>query len=495
MGMGETTSVLPPPSRSSVAGQKHDKNIEMGGGYELIQTLTTTTTSSCIECLAFSHDGELLASGIRESDEHRFSNEMITLWKWKPEQHRFKRQYIFGGHYGAIVTLAFSPDDALLISGGSDKNVALWSCRNGRFVQLLRYYSSPASTVNRRRGNMVQRATTHDDQVTAAAFSPNGELIASASRDSKVMVWGRMKRRRGKRDVQVEDYWTLLKILSENKGKGIPLTISFATSGKRLLVGGSNGYGLHIWEIDTLTFAISHLSHSSPPASSSSALSTMNNKGGRDGRCYAVRHVGIHGLRIDRKEECEALQHRDRGLSDVRYAVWFQDDNAILVAGEGIIAAWDVADGCKRWEQRLALWSVSIDTDSVNLTTVLLPKAISPHRHYGHLLHGGRGGGRDNDPATRIFTFDNNSRTLHIRCALTGRVLETLHRSGEDERVRAVAASFDTVACGKFMLRSREALDNRIVKILRRDMPKVPMLYLGILHATRWLPTPSSLWS
>jgi WD40 repeat protein len=70
--------------------------------------------TSRINCLAFSADGQMLASGSEDG--------MLRLWDATSGKGKAMRS----GHSGQINTLTFSPDGALLATGGQDKTVRLW---------------------------------------------------------------------------------------------------------------------------------------------------------------------------------------------------------------------------------------------------------------------------------------------------------------------------------------------------------------------------------
>ena len=73
----------------------------------------------------------------------------------------------FDGHVGPVYTVAFSPDDTYLASGGADGTVRIWDLATGQ-AQIL---------------------AGHTDYVNTVAWSPDGTRLASGSRDISVRVW------------------------------------------------------------------------------------------------------------------------------------------------------------------------------------------------------------------------------------------------------------------------------------------------------------------
>ncbi|MCP6757633.1 MAG: hypothetical protein NHB32_02415 [Fischerella sp. CENA71] len=73
------------------------------------------------------------------------------------------------GHNDIVWGIAFSPDGKLLASGSRDRTIKLWH-PNGALIQTL---------------------NDHSDAITGLSFSPDGQTLASASRDKTVKLWRR----------------------------------------------------------------------------------------------------------------------------------------------------------------------------------------------------------------------------------------------------------------------------------------------------------------
>src|SRR5438128_1557550 len=72
------------------------------------------------------------------------------------------------GHQGSVLGVAFSPDGKILASCSRDKTIKLWDPATGELQRTL---------------------TEHTADVYDVTFSPKGNLLASAGRDKTIKLW------------------------------------------------------------------------------------------------------------------------------------------------------------------------------------------------------------------------------------------------------------------------------------------------------------------
>ena len=119
---------------------------EPATGKEL-QTQSQREKFDCVDSIAFSPDGKLLASS--------YLNKMVHVWDLAAG---CSMRILL--HDKEAVSIAFSPDGKLLAAARVDGVVTLWDSQTGCEMRTF---------------------VVHDDFISAIAFSPDGQLLASAS--------------------------------------------------------------------------------------------------------------------------------------------------------------------------------------------------------------------------------------------------------------------------------------------------------------------------
>lgn len=137
--------------RKIVEKLQKQQSIEASSDIKLLRTLQIE--SDKIMSVAFSPDGAMLATASAGGTARIWSKDGTPLSILK--------------HTSGVTNISFSPDSQMLLSASTDKMVRLWNI-DGTLLKTLK-------------GNK--------DAVWSASFSPDGKAIATASADGTVMLW------------------------------------------------------------------------------------------------------------------------------------------------------------------------------------------------------------------------------------------------------------------------------------------------------------------
>ncbi|MBC7971116.1 MAG: serine/threonine protein kinase [Verrucomicrobia bacterium] len=147
------------PTRSILASSSEDKTIRFWD----LQTGSVTTAVLdhllAVRAIAFSPDGETVASGGQD-------RAVVLTRKWYLDLSG--RSEILGQHTQAVTAIAFTPSGRMLASASRDKTIKLWDIHTRKELCTLK---------------------GHRLNVTAIAFSPDGRFLASASADRTACLW------------------------------------------------------------------------------------------------------------------------------------------------------------------------------------------------------------------------------------------------------------------------------------------------------------------
>jgi WD40 repeat protein len=195
-------------------------------------------------CLAFSADGQTLATGHDDG--------AVRLW----DMPAVKERVNWGAHAGLVRSVAFSPDGRRLVSSGQDCEVMLWDAVAGVPIRPLQEASSnpvhfvayapdgrkvavgeatsarsEARLIDPDTGAIVARLPSSAG-VCALAFSPDGSALATASVDRTIRLW----------DVAKGTELTTL-----TRGVGNVKALAFSPHGDRLAFAG-DANTIELWD-------------------------------------------------------------------------------------------------------------------------------------------------------------------------------------------------------------------------------------------------------
>lgn len=244
--------------------------------------------------LAFDQKGALMVAGGSDGILYVYSVESKTLVG------------LFKGDKGPIYSVAFSPDGTSIVSGGLDRTLCMWNIFSG----------------------VTREFKGHEGPIYSVAFSPDGKRIVSGSSNT-LRMW----------DI------TSGATIHEFKGHtGSIYSVAFSPDGKSI-VSGSSDHSLRIWNITSRTTIHEFKGHKESiysVAFSPDGRSIVS--GGADGEMYWW-NIG--------KRNHNCVQKHDNTV----VSVIFSPDGKWIVSGDasGALRFWDNTTGAcsvsRRWSQ------------------------------------------------------------------------------------------------------------------------------------------------
>lgn len=240
------------PDGSTIATAGTDKVVRLWDWKAGKESATLKGHDSPVTALAFSADGQTLASGSFEA------NGTSRLWDLKAKKTRLVLKKAVD-----IRGLAFAPDSKTLASIDIDNEVAIWDSQSGQQLTSMKapvsdgggrvmfscdgktLLTTSSSHVVLRQSHNLQPTRTLDphDITNGACLSPDGKLLASwgAIRDDPGHSWGEFA------------LWDPAsgKLLIRMDHDGAVEAGVFSPDGKKLAVSDKNGT-IEMWDVATL---------------------------------------------------------------------------------------------------------------------------------------------------------------------------------------------------------------------------------------------------
>ncbi len=271
------------------------------------QKKTLTGHTSEVHSVAFSPDGQTLASGVMDQTDKK-----ITVRLWDVETRTEKKTLT--GHVYLVHGVAFSPDGKTIATAGNDNTVRLWDAATGAEKKTL---------------------TGHRFWVYSVAFSPDGKILTSGGSGNTynsagtVHLWNVET---GESTHTLAHHW------------GSVHSVAFSPDGKTIAGGGvrPRGGGVYLWDVET-----GENTHTVGIPGHSIAFSP-------DGKTIAGGGGGganLWNLAFDEIKQTFPLPtHSYYGRLAVYSVVFSPDGNTLATGGEtatggGTVVLWDVKTG------------------------------------------------------------------------------------------------------------------------------------------------------
>ncbi|KAL2870972.1 WD40 repeat domain-containing protein [Aspergillus lucknowensis] len=156
-------------------------------------------------------DLDEMETGVRDDYEDRSPTPVPPAPPPKPDTVNYQQKFLLRGHLRGVSAVQFSPDAAMIASGGADGAIKVWDASTGKLIHTFEGHLAGVSTISwspdgatiasgsddktiRLWNVLTGKAHPtpfigHHNYVYAIAFSPKGNMLVSGSYDEAVFLW------------------------------------------------------------------------------------------------------------------------------------------------------------------------------------------------------------------------------------------------------------------------------------------------------------------
>ena len=230
-----------------------------------------------------------------------------TIGIWIYDAHTGKEIDLLTLNTDSISAIAFSPNNQLLASEGKDNTILLWDLENGEQIRTF---------------------IGHQDIVKSVVFSPDGNTLASGSYDETVRLW------------DVSSGNLLLTFAAHANGVS---EVLYLPDGKMLLSHGLREGTIHLWNAQTGEFIRTFSGHTGNLLSMTSSTDGKTIAGGTDVGTFYLWETQTGELKTNIVNVTGSV-----GVNDIVDSVVFSPDGQTLISvnvNDDVINFWDVVSG------------------------------------------------------------------------------------------------------------------------------------------------------
>ena len=284
--------------------------------------------SSSVISVAFSQDGKMLASGSRDGGIRLYDIETGTV---RSSGH---------GQFSDVNSVAFSPDAKTLASGGEDGTVRLWNLEKDAI-----------------QGTRILHRGVHHNIVYSVAFSPDGKVLASGSSSGGIDLWD--ARTGGHQHTFTGDHGSSHHVFSS------AASVTFSPDGKTLATipfFASNR--ILLWDVETRT-----LRHTFNAGNMSIGSAGHNLVFTADGKkLVSSGNGGIHLFDLETNSLRYSLTGYARRAQTTYRVAYSPDGKTIATSGYGI-HLWNVETGVSKEMSTPFVYSIAFSPDGKTIAS------------------------------------------------------------------------------------------------------------------------------